>query len=135
MLSLLCFFTLTLVKRLGIAFFFCSHFFGFTQSFQILVTILYILSKKVIFSKFSDFLVTIFVLLFLKLRQRNIPNIIQHISCATLVQKFKIASLSWNLVLKLIWICRIQWRCSRFLFFTRNTLFRQIWPKKTKLSV
>ena len=34
-----------------------------------------------------------------------------------LVQKVKVVSLSWNLVLKLIWICRIQWRCSLFAFF------------------
>ena len=40
---------------------------------------------------------------------------------ANLVQKFKIVSLSWNLVSRLIWICRIQWCCSLFLFFTGNT--------------
>ena len=40
---------------------------------------------------------------------------------ANLVQKFKIVSLSWNLVSRLIWICRIQWCCSLFMFFTGNT--------------
>ena len=29
------FFTFTLVKRLGIPFFLCSHFFGFTKNFRI----------------------------------------------------------------------------------------------------
>ena len=38
-----------------------------------------------------------------------------------LVQKIKIVSLSWNLVSILIWICKIQWRCSLFLFSTENT--------------
>ena len=44
------------------------------------------------------------------------------------VQKIKIFSLSWNLVLMLI-VCKIQWWCSLFLFSTRNTLFGQICPK------
>ena len=34
-----------------------------------------------------------------------------------LVQKIKIVSLSWNLVLTLIWIWRIHWWCSFFLFW------------------
>ena len=52
-----------------------------------------------------------------------------------LVQKIKIINLSWNLVLRLIRIWRIQWWCSFFLFSTRNTLCEQIWSKKSKLSV
>ena len=52
-----------------------------------------------------------------------------------LVQKIKITSLSWNLVPGLIQICTIQWRYWLYLFLTRNTLFRQIWSKKPKLSV
>ena len=32
-----------------------------------------------------------------------------------LVQKIKIVILSWNLVLKLIWVCRIRWWCTFFL--------------------
>ena len=40
---------------------------------------------------------------------------------ANLVQKTKVVGFSWNLVL--IWICRIQWCCSLFLFKTGNTLF------------
>ena len=51
------------------------------------------------------------------------------------VQKIKIISLSWNLVLTPIRICRIQWCCSLFLFLNGNTLFRQIWSKKSKLSI
>ena len=35
----------------------------------------------------------------------------------------------------LIRICRIQWCCSLFLFLSGNTLFGQIWSKKSKLSV
>ena len=35
-----------------------------------------------------------------------------------LVQKFKIISLSWNFVPRLIRICRILWWCSHFLFST-----------------
>ena len=31
-------------------------------------------------------------------------------------------SFSWNLVHRLIWIYRIQWWCSLFLFYTENTL-------------
>ena len=43
-----------------------------------------------------------------------------------LFQKLKIVCLSRNLVPRLIQICRIQWRCSRFLFSTGNTFFREI---------
>ena len=46
---------LKIIKRIGIAFFFHLYFFGFTQSFRILVTLLYIIGKKVILSKFWDF--------------------------------------------------------------------------------
>ena len=53
---------------------------------------------------------------------------------ANLVQKVKIISWSWNLVARLIRICRIQWCCSLFLFLSGNTLFGQIWFKKSKLS-
>ena len=54
---------------------------------------------------------------------------------ANLVQKIKIFSLSWTLVPRLIWICRIQWCCSLFLFQTKNTLLGQIWSKKSNMSV
>ena len=40
-----------------------------------------------------------------------------------MVQKFKIVSLSWNLVLRLIWICRIQWWCSILLLSTGYVIF------------
>ena len=39
----------------------------------------------------------------------------------------------WNLVARLIRICRIQWWCSLFLFSTGNTLFGKIWTKKWKI--
>ena len=45
---------------------------------------------------------------------------------ANLIQKFKIVSLSWKLVLRLIWIWRIQWWCSSFLFLTKSILFLEI---------
>ena len=54
---------------------------------------------------------------------------------ANLLQKVKIISWSWNLVPRLIRICRIQWWCSLFLFLIGNMLFGQIWSKKVKLSV
>ena len=54
---------------------------------------------------------------------------------ANFVQKVKIISLSWNLVPRLIRVCRIQWWYSLFLFLIGNTLVRQIWSKKSKLSV
>ena len=41
---------------------------------------------------------------------------------AKLVQKIKIAVLSWNLVTRLIWISRIQWWCSLFPFLAGNKL-------------
>ena len=41
---------------------------------------------------------------------------------ANLVKKIKIASLSWNSVPRLVRICRTHWRCSVFLFLTRNSL-------------
>ena len=56
-------------------------------------------------------------------------------SSANLVLKIKIISSSSNLVPALIQTCRIQWRYSLFLFLIGNTLFRQIWYRKLKLSV
>ena len=52
-----------------------------------------------------------------------------------LVQKVKIIGWIWNLVTRLIPICKIQWCCSLFLFLSGNTFFGQIWSKKSKLSV
>ena len=54
---------------------------------------------------------------------------------ANLVQKIKIVTLSLNLVPTLIRTCRIQWWCSFFWFLSGNTLFGQIWSKKSKLSL
>ena len=59
----------------------------------------------------------------------------KYLSWTNLVQKIKIVSLNWNLVPRLVGICRIQWHCSLFLFKTGNTLFEQIWSKKSKLLV
>ena len=73
------------------------------------------------------FSVKIFDLLFLKLMQHY------QIYTANLVQKFKIANLSWNLAPRLIQVCRIQWWHSAFLFQSGNTLFGQIWSKKMKI--
>ena len=42
---------------------------------------------------------------------------------ANLAPKFKILYLKWNLVPRLIWICKIQWWYSLFLFLMGNTLF------------
>ena len=50
-------------------------------------------------------------------------------------KKKKTVIVSWNLVPRLIWICRIQWGCSLFPLLTGNTLFGQTWLKKSKLSV
>ena len=70
-------------------------------------------------------------------------NVAVHFSCfwvempfwANFIQKIKFISLSSNLVPALIQTCRIQWWYSLFLFLIRNTLFGQIWSKKSKLSV
>ena len=59
----------------------------------------------------------------------------KHLFRANLVQKIKIVNLTWNLVLRLIQICRIQWECLLSRFSTGNTLFGQIWFKKLKLSI
>ena len=50
-------------------------------------------------------------------------------------QKIKIFSLSWNLVPRLLWISRIQWWCSIFLFLNINIFLGQIWSKNSKLFV
>ena len=52
-----------------------------------------------------------------------------------LVQEIKIVSLSWNLIPRLIRICRIQRWCSFFLFQTENILSKEICSKKSKLLV
>ena len=48
--------------------------------------------------------------------------------------KIKIVSLSWNLVLTLIRMCRIRWWYLLFPFSIENTLFKQIWSKSSKYS-
>ena len=48
------------------------------------------------------------------------------------VQKIKIVSLNWNLVLILI-ICKIQWWCSLFPFSTKNTFFWTNLVQKIKI--
>ena len=60
-------------------------------------------------------------------------NFLEYQFWANLVQKIKIVSLNWNLEPSLSQICRIQLWCELFLFWTRNTLFRRIWPQNSKL--
>ena len=52
---------------------------------------------------------------------------------ANLFEKIKIVSLSWKLVSRLNRIRRRQWWCLLLLFWTGNTIFGQIWPKKIKI--
>ena len=49
--------------------------------------------------------------------------------------KNQICQLSCDSVPKLIPTDRIKWKCSLFLFLTWNTLFEEIWSKKSKLSL
>ena len=48
-------------------------------------------------------------------------------------QKVKIICLGWNMVLRLIWVCRIQRFCSLVLFQTGNTLFELNLVQKVKV--
>ena len=59
----------------------------------------------------------------------------KHQFWASLVQRFKFVSLSWNLVPTLVRIRRIQCRCTIFLFWTGDVLFGQIRSKMSKLSI
>ena len=52
---------------------------------------------------------------------------------ASLVQKIKIISVSWNLGSRLIRISRIQLWSSLFLVLTGNTLYGQNWLQNSKL--
>ena len=54
----------------------------------------------------------------------------KHTFWVNLFQKIKFVILNWNLGPRLIPICRIQWWCSLFLFYTGNTHFGQ--PRGTK---
>ena len=54
---------------------------------------------------------------------------------ANLVQIIKIVSLSRNLVLRLIPICRIEWGCSLFYVLILNTFFGHIWSKNSNFFV
>ena len=44
----------------------------------------------------------------------------KHLFWVNLVQKIKIVSLSWNLVPRPIWICRILWSCLLFLLHWKH---------------
>ena len=50
-----------------------------------------------------------------------------------LAKKIKIVCLRWNSASRLIRKCWIRWWCLLFLLWTKNTLFQQIWSKKSKL--
>ena len=119
------------MKRIGIAFLPPLTFFSDLRNvFGFLVTLLYIIGKKVIFSKFLWFLVIIFVLLYIQHIWFGVYQIYtQHIYWANLVQKFNIVNYSWNLARKLTQICRIRWWCSLFLLQAGSALFGQIWCK------
>ena len=56
-----------------------------------------------------------------------------------LIQKVKIPSLNWSLVLRLIWICRIQWCFSIFLVSATNILLDKFglenWNSQFKLEI
>ena len=52
-----------------------------------------------------------------------------------LIQTIKTVSFNRNLMPRLSRICKIQWRWLFFLFQTVNTIFGQIWSKKSKLSL
>ena len=52
---------------------------------------------------------------------------------ANLVQNIKIISLSWNLVPRPIWICRIQWWCSLFFVLDWKYFFWANLVQQTKI--
>ena len=52
---------------------------------------------------------------------------------ANLVQVIKIGCLSWNLVCRLIWLCRMNCWCSLFLFLNGNTLSGKIYSQKFRI--
>ena len=57
-------------------------------------------------------------------------------SWANFVQKFKIICSKWNLIQRLIWICKIQWWCLFYMFYTENSYpFWKIWSKKSQSHV
>ena len=51
-----------------------------------------------------------------------------------LLQKIKIVRLRWNLLARLIWICRTLRQCSHFTIFNRNHPFRANLVQKTKFG-
>ena len=53
----------------------------------------------------------------------------KYLFLVSLVQKLKIASLSWNFAPRLIQISTIPWWCSLFLFLTENTYLGKFGPK------
>ena len=60
----------------------------------------------------------------------------KYLSWESLVRKLKILCSKWNFIQRLIQICKIQWRCLFYLFYTGNSYpFRQIWSKKSQLSI
>ena len=54
-----------------------------------------------------------------------------------LIQRIKIKVVWWRQksAPRLIRICSIEWWCSHFLFWTKNTIFGHIWFKKSKLFI
>ena len=53
----------------------------------------------------------------------------KHPFWANLLQKIKIVTLSWNVVPRLIQICRIHWWCSYFPFYLGNSFLGKFGPK------
>ena len=99
---------------------------------------LYIFSKKLIFSNFFGFALTVFVVLFVKLIQ-HVFSVYQlntkHIYWANVVQKFKIVNLDFNLASRLIQVCRIQWWYLLFALSIGNTLLIKFGPQTQCVSL
>ena len=54
--------------------------------------------------------------------------------CGPKKKKIKTVRLNWNLVSRPTRVCKIQWRCSIFLFQTGNTLLGKFGPKYQNFS-
>ena len=61
---------------------------------------------------------------------------VRHPFWANLVQEIKIVSLRWNMVPRLIQICRIQWRCSFFsVLYWNHPYWENLVPKIKIISL
>ena len=126
-----CLITFTLVKRIGIAYFFSVDISSDSlKVFGFLVKLFHVISKKASFQVFGYNICSVFVKLMQHIWFGVYQIYTQHIYWVNLLQKLKFVSISWNSK-----YAEFNRGDQFFCFRLEIHFFGQIWSKRSKLSV